>query len=91
MLLRGDPQMSEAECRAYDAPFTSLATGLRHSFSGKVPETREDDGLLESRQAEPCSGRKSGGPSVSGWIRTSRAFMEQLRQGIAAAAAVPDR
>ena len=53
LLSRGNPQMSEAECAAYDAPFPSKGyrAALR-AFPKLVPENVGDDGVAISRQAQ---------------------------------------
>lgn len=52
LLARGNPQMSEAECVAYDAPFPDRGhrAALR-AFPPMVPETPDADGAALSRQA----------------------------------------
>lgn len=52
LLARGNPQMSEAECAAYDAPFPDRGhrAALR-AFPPMVPETEDADGAAVSRQA----------------------------------------
>ena len=79
--------MSEAECRAYDAPFPSLAyRAATQAFPERVPETPADDGVTESRQAavfwaQEWAGRALMAVGVQDPVFTP-AFMEQLRQGI---------
>jgi len=52
LLARGNPQMSAAECAAYDAPFPDRGhrAALR-AFAPMVPETPDADGAAVSRQA----------------------------------------
>ncbi len=87
LFARGNPQMSEAECLAYDAPFPSLAyRAATQAFPEMVPETPEADGVTESRQAaafwaQEWSGRAMMAVGAQDPVFTP-AFMEQLRQGI---------
>jgi tRNA(adenine34) deaminase len=50
---RGNPQMSQAECAAYDAPFpnSGYRAALR-AFPPMVPESETDDGVAVSRDAQ---------------------------------------
>ena len=52
LFARGNPQMSEAECAAYMAPFpdTGYRAALR-AFAPMVPEFEDSDGAAVSRQA----------------------------------------
>jgi tRNA(adenine34) deaminase len=52
LLARGNPQMSEAECPAYNAPFPDRGhrAALR-AFPAMVPESPDADGAAISRQA----------------------------------------
>ncbi len=52
LLARGNPQLSAAECAAYDAPFPDRGhrAALR-AFPPMVPETEDADGAAISRQA----------------------------------------
>lgn len=52
LLARGNPQMSQEECAAYDAPFPDRGhrAALR-AFPPMVPESEDDDGAAVSRQA----------------------------------------
>lgn len=52
LFARGNPQMSTAECAAYDAPFPDRGhrAALR-AFPPMVPEQRDDDGAEVSRTA----------------------------------------
>ena len=53
LLARGNPQLSAAECAAYDAPFPDRGhrAALR-AFPSLVPEQTEDDGAAVSRRAQ---------------------------------------
>jgi tRNA(adenine34) deaminase len=53
LLARGNPQLSAAECAAYDAPFPDRGhrAALR-AFPFRVPEQPEDDGAAVSRRAQ---------------------------------------
>lgn len=53
LFARGNPQMSQAECAAYDAPFPNkgFRAALR-AFPNLVPEFDNDDGVAASRQAQ---------------------------------------
>lgn len=52
LLARGNPQLSDAECAAYNAPFPDRGhrAALR-AFPLMVPETEDDDGAAISRRA----------------------------------------
>jgi len=52
LLARGNPQMTEQECAAYDAPFPDRGhrAALR-AFPPMVPETPDEEGAVISRQA----------------------------------------
>ncbi len=52
LFARGNPQMSEAECAAYNAPFPDAGhrAALR-AFPAMVPEQANDDGAAISREA----------------------------------------
>ena len=53
LLARGNPQLSPAECAAYDAPFPDRGhrAALR-AFPALVPAQPEDDGAAVSRRAQ---------------------------------------
>jgi pimeloyl-ACP methyl ester carboxylesterase len=52
LMARGNPQMSPAECAAYDAPFPTLAhRAATRAFPAMVPEHPGDDGVAVSREA----------------------------------------
>lgn len=52
LLARGNPQLSAAECAAYDAPFPDRGhRAAPRAFPPMVPETPDADGAAVSRQA----------------------------------------
>jgi tRNA(adenine34) deaminase len=52
LFARGNPQMTEAECAAYDAPFPDKGhRAATRAFPAMVPEHADDDGAATSRQA----------------------------------------
>jgi tRNA(adenine34) deaminase len=52
LFARGNPQMSESECAAYDAPFPDKGhRAATRAFPAMVPEHEQDDGAAISRQA----------------------------------------
>ena len=84
---RGNPQMSEAECAAYDAPFPDQAyRAATRAFAEMVPELPGDDGVAVSRQAATFWVREWTGRSMTAVGAQDPVFMpahmEQLRQGI---------
>ena len=87
LFARGNPQMSEAECAAYDAPFPTLDhRAATQAFPEMVPERPEDDGAAVSRQAQVFwsqhwSGRSMMAVGVQDPVFTP-ARMERLRAGI---------
>jgi len=87
LLARGYPQLSDAECAAYNAPFPDRGhrAALR-AFPPMVPETPDADGAAISRQARAFWQNDWQGRSlmavgmqdpVLGW-----AVMQKLRQAI---------
>lgn len=52
LFARGNPQMSEAECAAYSAPFPDAGhRAATRAFPALVPEQLDDDGAAVSREA----------------------------------------
>jgi tRNA(adenine34) deaminase len=52
LFARGNPQMSEAECAAYSAPFPDAGhRAATRAFPALVPEHLDDDGAAVSREA----------------------------------------
>ena len=52
LLARGNPQMTEQECSAYNAPFPDRGhRAAPRAFPPMVPESADDDGAAVSRQA----------------------------------------
>lgn len=52
LFARGNPQMSAAECAAYDAPFPDASfRAATRAFPERVPEHPDDDGAEVSRRA----------------------------------------
>ena len=87
LLARGNPQMSEAECAAYDAPFPTLAhRAATQAFPERVPERPEDDGAAVSREAEAFWSQRWIGRSMMAVGVQDPVFtperMERLRAGI---------
>ena len=84
---RGNPQMSEAEGAAYDAPFPSLAyRAATQAFPEMVPELPNADGVSASREAavfwrERWQGRSMMAIGAQDPVFTPAA-MERLRQRI---------
>ncbi len=64
LLARGNPQLSAAECAAYDAPFPDRGhrAALR-AFPHLVPEHAEDEGAAVSRRARTFWQQEWQGPS----------------------------
>lgn len=87
LFARSNPQMSAAECAAYDAPFPSAAyRAATRAFPERVPEHAGADGVEVSRRAarfwaEEWSGRSMMAIGEQDPVFTP-ARMEQLRQGI---------
>lgn len=87
LFARGNPQMSEAECAAYDAPFPTLEhRAATQAFPERVPERADDDGAALSREAarfwaEGWAGRSMMAVGAQDPVFTP-ARMERLRQGI---------
>ena len=87
LFARGNPQMSAAECDAYDAPFPELADrAATIAFPEMVPEHPEADGVAASRAAarfwaEDWTGRAMMAIGVQDPVFTP-ARMEALRKGI---------
>lgn len=87
LLARGNPQMNEAECAAYNAPFPDRGhrAALR-AFPPMVPETEDADGAAISRRARAfwqndwqgrCLMAVGMQDPVLGWP-----VMQKLQQGI---------
>ena len=52
LFARGNPQMTEAECAAYNAPFPDVGhRAATRAFPALVPERLDDDGAAISREA----------------------------------------
>ena len=52
LFARGNPQMSEAECAAYNVPFPDVGhRAATRAFPALVPEQLNDDGAVVSREA----------------------------------------
>jgi pimeloyl-ACP methyl ester carboxylesterase len=87
LFARGNPQMSEAECAAYDAPFPDLACrAATIAFPEMVPEHPDADGAAVSRHAavfwaQDWTGRSMMAVGAKDPVFTP-ARMEKLRQGI---------
>jgi tRNA(adenine34) deaminase len=87
LFARGNPQMSEAECAAYDAPFPSLVyREATRAFPEMVPEDPGADGVAASREAarfwtQQWSGRAMMAVGAQDPVFTP-VQMERLRQGI---------
>jgi pimeloyl-ACP methyl ester carboxylesterase len=84
---RGNPQMSAAECAAYDAPFPTQAyRAATQAFPEMVPELPGDDGVALSRQAAAFWAREWTGRSMMAVGALDPVFtparMEDLRQHI---------
>lgn len=87
LFARGNPQMSEAECAAYDAPFPSQAhRAATQAFPEMVPERPDSDGAQVSRQAADFWANRWSGRSMMAVGALDPVFnparMERLRQGI---------
>jgi len=84
---RGNPQMSEAACAAYDAPFPGPDfRAATRAFPDLVPEGPQDDGAAVSREAaafwaEAWTGRSMMAIGMQDPVFTP-ALMERLRTGI---------
>ena len=65
LFARGNPQMSEAECAAYDAPFPDRGhrAALR-AFPPMVPEFSDSDGAATGREARRFWREQWGGQSL---------------------------
>jgi len=87
LFARGNPQMSAAECAAYDAPFPALADrAATIAFPEMVPEHPDADGVAVSRAAarfwaEAWTGRAMMAIGMQDPVFTP-ARMEALRQRI---------
>lgn len=87
LFARGNPQMSEAECAAYDAPFpTSAHRAATRAFPDRVPEHSTDEGVEVSRRAarfwaEEWQGRSMMAIGAQDPVFTV-AHMQRVRQGI---------
>ena len=87
LFARGNPQMSEAECAAYDAPFPTLAhRAATQAFPERVPEAATDDGAAVSREAEAFWSQRWSGRSMMAVGVQDPVFtperMERLRASI---------
>lgn len=87
LFARGNPQMSEAECAAYDAPFPSVAyRAATRAFPEMVPARPGADGVDVSRRAALYWAREWHGRSMMAVGERDPVFtpalMNQLRQGI---------
>jgi len=87
LFARGNPQMSEAECAAYDAPYPSQAyRAAIQAFPELVPEHPGDDGVALSRTAAAFWARQWTGRSMMAVGVLDPVFtparMERLREGI---------
>ncbi len=87
LFARGNPQMSAAECAAYDAPFPSLAyRAATRAFPELVPHSPQADGAAVSREAarfwrHDWTGRTMMAVGVQDPVFTP-AHMERLRAGL---------
>jgi tRNA(adenine34) deaminase len=87
LLARGNPQMSDAESGAYDAPFPSQEyRAATRAFPEMVPEHADADGVAVSRQAAAFwatewSGRSMMAVGAKDPVFTPAA-MERLRRRI---------
>jgi pimeloyl-ACP methyl ester carboxylesterase len=84
---RGNPQMSEAECAAYDAPFPSIShRSATLAFPEMVPEQPTADGVTLSREAALFWAQRWAGLSMMAVGAKDPVFtlahMERLRQRI---------
>lgn len=84
LLARGNPQMSEAESAAYDAPFPDVTyRAATRAFPEMVPESADADGVAVSRQAAAFWQKDWQGRSLMAVGAQdpvfSPALMEQLR------------
>jgi tRNA(adenine34) deaminase len=84
---RGNPQMSEAECAAYDAPFPDISyRAATRAFPEMVPEHPDADGVAASREASAFWREAWEGWSVMAIGAQDPVFapvtMERLRQQI---------
>ena len=87
LFARGNPQMSPAECAAYDAPFPSPAyRAATRAFPEMVPEHPGADGAAVSRRAAEFWRHDWEGRSMMALGALDPVFtpasMERLRQGI---------
>jgi tRNA(adenine34) deaminase len=84
---RGNPQMSQAECAAYDAPFPSVTyRAATRAFPEMVPEHPNVDGVTLSREAAEFLTNQWAGRSMMAIGTQDPVFtparMERLRQRI---------
>jgi pimeloyl-ACP methyl ester carboxylesterase len=84
---RGNPQMTEAECAAYDAPFPSIThRAATQAFPEMVPDHPTADGAAVSREAAVFWEQHWVGRSMMAIGMQDPVFtptrMEQLRQRI---------
>jgi pimeloyl-ACP methyl ester carboxylesterase len=87
LFARGNPQMSEAECAAYDAPFPTIEyRAATRAFPDMVPEHPDDDGVEASRLAAKFWSNEWSGTSMMAVGALDPVFtvehMEKVRQGI---------
>jgi pimeloyl-ACP methyl ester carboxylesterase len=87
LFARGNPQMGEAECAAYDAPFPSQDyRAATRAFPEMVPEHPDADGVAASREAAAFWAHEWSGCAMMAVGVKDPVFtpvhMERLRQGI---------
>lgn len=87
LFARGNPQMSEAECAAYDAPFPTIDyRAATRAFPDMVPEHPHDDGVEISRRAAMFWSNEWSGAAMMAVGALDPVFtvehMEKVRQGI---------
>jgi pimeloyl-ACP methyl ester carboxylesterase len=87
LVARGNPQMSEAECVAYDAPFPApVYRAATRAFPEMVPENPDGDGAAASRDAARFWAQEWSGRAMMAVGAQDPVFtplhMERLRLGI---------
>ena len=87
LFARGNPQLSEAECAAYDAPFpTGEYRAATRAFPDRVPEFPTDEGVDISRRAAKFWAQEWQGRSLMAIGAQDPVFtvahMQRVRQGI---------
>lgn len=82
---RGNPQMSEAECSAYNAPFPDAGhrAALR-AFPALVPEHADDDGAAISREARAFWHTRWGGQCLMAIGQQDPVLGEPVMRALAA-------